>query len=269
MTHPEVNQPGPHSQEIERAAGFLRGCRSLLFVTGAGISADSGIPTYRGVGGLYDVDPTEDGMPIEKVLSGNTMRRDPALTWKYLGQIESACRGARFNRAHAVVAEMENHFERVWTLTQNVDGFHRAAGSRNVIDIHGDLHRLMCTACTFRETVEDFRRLTLPPLCPRCEAMLRPDVVLFGEMLPLDKVQRLKEELAAGFDCVFTVGTSSLFPYISGPVQAASRLGRPTIEINPGSSDVSHLVDVKVPLGAARGLDLIWSSYRKQEKVPA
>ena len=120
---------------------------------------------------------------------GNTMRRDPALTWKYLGQIESACRGARFNRAHAVVAEMENHFERVWTLTQNVDGFHRAAGSRNVIDIHGDLHRLMCTACSFRETVEDFRHLELPPLCPRCKTMLRPDVVLFGEMLSLEKVQ--------------------------------------------------------------------------------
>ena len=262
---PEMNDPGRHAQEIERAAGFLHGCESVLFVTGAGISADSGIPTYRGVGGLYEVDPTENGMPIEKVLSGNTMRRDPALTWKYLGQIEAACRGARFSRAHEVVAEIETRFERVWTLTQNVDGFHRAAGSRNVIDIHGDLHQLMCTACPFRETVEDFRHLALPPLCPRCRAMLRPDVVLFGEMLPLDKVQLLKEELALGFDCVFSIGTSSLFPYISGPVEAASRMGRPTIEINPGSSDVSHLVDVKVPLGAARGLDLIWSRYREQE----
>ncbi len=264
---PDMNDSDPHLPAIERAASLLRGRRSVLFITGAGISADSGLPTYRGVESLYHVNTTEDGMSIEEALSGGAPRRDPELAWKYPGQIEAACRGAQCNRAHEVVVEVENHFERVWTLTRNVDGFHRAAGSKNVIDIHGDLHRLRCTACDFRETVEDFRSLALPPLCPRCEAVLRPDVVLFGEMLPARKVLRLQEELDRGFDCVFTIGATSVFPCISEPVEAARQRGRPAMEINPGRSAVSHRVEVKVPLGAARGLDLIWSRYRQQEEA--
>src|ERR1700756_1361535 len=111
-------------QAIERVVELLRQSRSLLFITGAGISADSGLPTYRGIGGLYNANTTEDGQPIEELLSGPTFRRRPDLTWKYLKQIEQASRGAKFNRGHEVIAQMEARFERVWTLTQNVDGFH-------------------------------------------------------------------------------------------------------------------------------------------------
>ena len=105
------------------------------------MSADSGLPTYRGVGGLYNRGETEEGFAIEEMLSGPMFRQKPEWTWKYLREVEQACRGATFNRGHAVLAEMERHFERVWTLTQNVDGFHHRAGSRNVIAIHGDLGR--------------------------------------------------------------------------------------------------------------------------------
>jgi NAD-dependent deacetylase len=157
---------------------------------------------------------------------------------------------------------MEAHFDRVWTLTQNVDGFHRQAGSKNVIDIHGDMHELCCTACGFRQTVSELTELSIPPRCPECEAILRPDVVLFGEMLPPEKVQRLYRELAAGFDLVFSVGTTSVFPYIAEPVLAASRAGVPTVEINPGISEVSHLADVRLAMGAAKALDAIWRRYQ-------
>ena len=118
----------PDLQTIDRIVDHLGRARSLLFVTGAGMSADSGLPTYRGVGGLYECDETEDGYAIEEMLSGGMFRQRPELTWKYLRQIERGCRGARFNRGHAVIAEMERHFPRVWTLTQNVDGFHRPRG---------------------------------------------------------------------------------------------------------------------------------------------
>jgi NAD-dependent deacetylase len=250
-------------QSIGRVADLLRQSSSVIFVTGAGISADSGLPTYRGVGGLYDADTTEDGLPIEDLLSGATMRHQPELTWKYLSQIETTCRGARFNRGHEVIAEMQAHFERVVVLTQNVDGLHRQAGSREVIDIHGDLHDLRCTRCPFQQTLDDFSDLELPPHCPECDAIIRPDVVLFGEMLPPAKVERLYTELDRGFDIVFSVGTTSVFPYIAEPVVRAAYQGKQSVEINPSLSEVSGAVTVRLPLGAARALDAIWSRFRE------
>ena len=107
------------------------------------------------------------------------MQSYPTVTWKYLAQIERACRGVRSNPGHEVIAALEGEFDRVWTLTQNIDGLHRQAGSRNVIDIHGDLHDLYCTRCGFRESVQDYGGLSLPPRCPECMGPLRPDVVLF------------------------------------------------------------------------------------------
>ncbi len=251
------------ARAIDRVVEILQGCRELLFITGAGISADSGLPTYRGIGGLYNVEDTEDGLPIEVLLSGEMMRSRPELTWKYLGQIERAARGAKHNRAHEVIAEMEAHFDRVWTLTQNVDGFHRQAGSTCVLEIHGDLHHLLCPACAWRVTVENYSTLEIPPRCPRCAGTVRPDVVLFGETLPEAVLQQLYDECARGFDAVIAVGTTAVFPYIAGPVQWARRTGWATVEINPGESRVSPLVDVKLSLGAAVALDAIWTKYRQ------
>jgi NAD-dependent deacetylase len=253
-------------QAIDRIVEYLAASRSLLFITGAGISADSGLPTYRGIGGLYNVNTTEEGMPIEEALSGETMRTRPELTWKYLAQIGRAAFAARFNRGHEVIAEMEARFERVWTLTQNVDGFHRQAGSQNVIDIHGDMHDLYCTACGLRQTVDRFDEASLPPRCPECETILRPDVVLFGEMLPAEKVERLYQEVTRGFDVVFSIGTTSVFPYIAQPVLIAAQSGKPTVEINPGPSEVSDLVEVTLRMGAARALDAIWGRYQGERE---
>jgi NAD-dependent deacetylase len=243
--------------QLDAVAALLEDARSLLFVTGAGISADSGLPTYRGIGGLYEETETEEGVPIEDALSGETLARDPALTWKYIHQIEAASRGASFNRGHAVIAELERRFDRVWVLTQNVDGLHRKAGSEKVIDIHGDVHDLVCTRCRYRTTVEDYRDVAPLPLCPECRSPLRPDVVLFGELLPPEKVDLMQRELRDGFDVVFSIGTTSLFPYIARPVLEAKLFGRPTVEINPGPTLVSAEVDVKLSMRAAAALDAI------------
>lgn len=244
---------------IETVAAFLREASSVLFITGAGISADSGLPTYRGIGGLYEDAETPEGIPIEEALSGEMMRRRPALTWKYIHQIEASARGASFNRAHSILAEAERRFERVWVLTQNVDGLHRKAGSKNVIDIHGDVHDVLCTACEHRSTVEDYSHLAPLPLCPDCGAPLRPDVVLFGELLPRKKVETLERELLRGFDVVFSIGTTSVFPYIARPVVEARMKRKATVEINPGETLISGEVDVKLEMGAAEACEAFWT----------
>ena len=205
-------------EQVEAAAKLLRGVDNLLFVTGAGISADSGLPTYRGVGGLYDDAETEDGYPIEVCLSGPMYRREPSRTWKYIREIERACRGAQPNAGHRRIAELEQARERVWVLTQNVDGLHHAAGSDKVIAIHGTLHELRCSSCGWRDRVADFAELdqrisdAAVPVCPQCGEPIRPDVVLFEEMLPAEAIASMQRELRRGFDAVVSIGTSGCFP---------------------------------------------------------
>jgi len=244
---------------LRALVAHLRESKSVLFITGAGVSADSGLPTYRGIGGLYNEEDTEDGIPIEEALSGRVLLRNMELTWKHIGRIEAACRGAGFNRAHEVMALFEERFERVCVLTQNVDGFHQAAGSKNVIPIHGDFHDLLCMECAHRTRVANYADLELPPRCPECGDYYRPEVVLFGEMLPLREVQRLQDELARGFDVIFSVGTTSVFPYIAQPILQSRYRDTLTVEINPGQTEVSRYVDIKVAGGAAKTLDGLWS----------
>lgn len=242
-------------QALEQAAELLDRASSILFITGAGISADSGLPTYRGIGGLYDDTETDDGIAIEEALSGPMFRRNPALTWKYIRQIEAACRGARPNAGHRRIAQLEAGPKRVWTLTQNVDGLHRAAGSEQVIDIHGDVHHLHCTRCDWEQRVDDYAGIDALPTCPKCHAVVRPRVVLFGEMLPPVATAAYERELGRGFELIVSVGTSAVFPYIAGPVVQAARRGLPTLEINPGRSEVSPFVDVHLALGAAAAME--------------
>ncbi len=255
------------AQRIEQVAELMRGSRSILFITGAGLSADSGLPTYRGVSGLYEGRDPEENMPIEVLLSGEALASRPDLTWKYLLQIEQACRGAQPNRGHEVIAEIESHFERVWVLTQNVDGFHHRAGSANVIDIHGDLHQIRCMGCRYDQGVADYKGFSIPPRCPDCRGLLRPAVVLFGELLPARQIAIYKEEMTRGFDLVFSIGTTSVFPYIANPVLDAHHLRKPSVEINPSETDVTEFVTVKLRLKAAEALDAIWTAYKRQTAV--
>jgi len=247
--------------KINGVVARMRESRRLFVITGAGISADSGLPTYRGVTGLYTTGTTEEGISIEEALSGDTLDLNPALSWKYIAQLEEKCRGASFNRGHEVIAGMEPEFESVTVLTQNIDGFHHAAGSTSVIDIHGDIHNLMCTACGWRDEVADYAGLDIPPVCPSCGEIVRPDVVLFGEMLPYDKLDLIMDAWDSGVDMVFSIGTTSVFPYIAQPVVHANRRRIPTVEINPGDTEVSMYIDYHIRAGAAEALDEIWRRY--------
>lgn len=248
---------------IEQISEQLSQSKRLLFITGAGISAESGLPTYRGVSGLYENKTTEEGYPIEQALSGAMFRQEPNITWKYMAQIEACCRGKSFNTAHQIIAEMEAKFESICVFTQNIDGFHHHAGSTDVIDIHGNIYELSCVGCDYQISPKDYSEIEVPPYCPECGEMVRPNVVLFDEALPMDKIYRFEAELSKGFDMIFSIGTSSVFPYIAQPVIDASRKGVMTIEINPEETVVSSFVEIRLPTGACSAMKQIWEDFNR------
>lgn len=255
----------PDAKKLDEIAGHLRQARRILFITGAGMSADSGLATYRGQGGLYNDTVTDEGFPIEQAVSGPMFQRRPEITWKYLSMMAEGSQGATFNDGHRVIAEMEHSPDtgEVCVLTQNVDGFHRAAGSENIIEIHGNSRELHCTACPWETRIESYREIReIPPRCPDCHAVIRPRVVLFEEMLPEAALDHLFAEMNKGFDMVFTIGTSALFPYIVQPVVDAARQDKPTVEINPTETELSALVDYRLTTGARDALTALWDHYR-------
>jgi NAD-dependent deacetylase len=211
---------------------------SIGVITGAGISAASGVPTYRGAGGLYD-DPLA-GRRVMEDLSGPTLQRDPARTWAVLWELVRRRRGAAPNAAHFALARLEARTPRFALLTQNVDGLHRLAGSRDPIEIHGDIGRARCTACGLGLPMPAEPPDAAPPRCPDCGAILRPDIVLFEEPLPLDPLQRIEEEFLRDPPAVvLSIGTSALFRYVQEPFLLAHALGRVTVEINPEATELS------------------------------
>lgn len=260
--------PADELATVEAVAKLLRSARRPLFITGAGISADSGLPTYRGIGGLYHARLTDEGFAIEEALSARVLASHPHVTWKYLMEIERTCRNAGPNAAHRVLAALEGKIPEGWLLTQNIDGLHRAAGSHKLTEIHGTLHHLHCTACDWKQECDSFADLPELPLCPECGALVRPDVVLFGEALPEQALLQLQQVLDEGVDMVFSIGTTSAFQYIAGPFVWASQVGIPTVEINPGETVVSDFASHAIRLGAAAALQAIWHEAFPHDSLP-
>ncbi len=216
---------------------------SVGVITGAGVSAESGIQTYRGQGGIYD-DEAEGDATVE-ALSAATLRADPGRTWRVVSELARRAVDAAPNAAHEAIVLLEQSLPRFVLLTQNVDGLHRLAGSRNVIDIHGDVLDTRCLACDERGrfTPAEVRALRNTPRCQACDGILRPDAVLFGEMLPEEKILRLHHELLEDVpDLVIVAGTTAIFPYIVQPVLEAAGRGRLTVEVNPEPTQLSEHV---------------------------
>lgn len=248
----------------------LGSVRSVGAITGAGVSRESGIPTYRGRGGLYD-DPEEGERTVES-LSGHTLLADPDRTWRAVSELARRAGAAEPNDAHLALARIELKVERFVLLTQNVDGLHQLAGSRNVIDIHGDVFATRCMACGDARRLD--RRslcdLESSPCCERCGGILRPDAVLFGEPLPMHKVERiLKEFIGDPPELILVAGTSALFPYITEPVTAAVRANRLTIEVNPERTALTAEVNYALAGPAGRYLPAIETALRSAPSRPA
>jgi NAD-dependent deacetylase len=230
---------------LDRAATLLRSARSVAVLTGAGVSAESGVPTFRAADGLWE------GHRIEEVATPFAFQRNPRLVWQFYNARRTNVRSVRPNPGHLALARLEDRFgDRFTLVTQNVDGLHRAAGSRNLLEIHGSLHRTRCTGCG---AVEDRGLEDLPelPTCGDCSALLRPDIVWFHEPLPEDVWERAA--LAAlECDVFLVVGTSAVVYPAAGLIPVARGHGgskaRPArvIEFNLEPTDASQLADVSV-----------------------
>ncbi|HWI59050.1 MAG TPA: Sir2 family NAD-dependent protein deacetylase, partial [Bacillota bacterium] len=150
-------------QEVFQKVGrLLKEARRVLFITGAGVSAESGIPTFRGSTAAFTGGRTEEGMPFEEALSHTTFRQNPQLSWKYFFQLELAIRGKQPNAAHRAMAALQAAGRSVCVVTQNIDGLHQQARSRHVIELHGNMLRLNCTECEHQSCPSTFEGL--PPL---------------------------------------------------------------------------------------------------------
>src|SRR5215510_2267718 len=198
---------GTRRELIDAVGTLLTQVRSALFITGPGLTTESGLPHYRGIPGLLRKTP-HDGRLIETALSPGALQHKPRLTWRYLLEIDRQICVVRPSRGHEVLAALERTLERSTILTVNVDRLHQRAGSRSVIEMHGALHDLLCPRCEISTRHEAYADLPVPPLCATCGSVLRPDMPLFGEPLPPDAFTRLQAEIEVGFNIVFAVGVT-------------------------------------------------------------
>ena len=225
----------------------LQTARRIAVLTGAGISAESGVPTFReaqtGLWARYNP---------EELATPEAFRRNPRLVWEWYAWRQQRVRQAEPNPGHHALAAMERHCAEFTLITQNVDGLHRRAGSHQVLELHGNLFRAKC--CDEDRLVEDAQEGgELPPRCPHCGGLLRPDVVWFGEMLPAG-VLRAAQQAASRAEVFFSIGTSALvYPAADLPLLAL-RAGATVVEINPQPTPLSS--QVTFSLNGAAGVVL-------------
>jgi len=222
---------------IDLVVERMRQAKRVTILTGAGVSAASGVPTFRGAGGLWRQ------FRAEELATPDAFARDPALVWEWYAWRRELIAGCRPNAAHEVIARWSHAFERCRVLTQNVDDLHVRVDTAGLIRLHGSIWELACWAgCGARWRDEAVPLAACPPRCPRCEGLARPAVVWFGESLN-------RADLDAAFDAcacdVFlTIGTSAIVHPAAGLVHEARRRGAFTAEINLDPTAASAAVDV-------------------------
>lgn len=227
------------TQDIKKAAAMLRRAKQVVVLTGAGISAESGIPTFRGPEGLWRRFRAED------LATPGAFARDPALVWEWYEWRRSKIAPVRPNPGHATLAKWEKDFPFFLLITQNVDGLHARAGSRRVLELHGNIWKTRCTAEGTIADNWDVPLREIPPHCPDCGALVRPHIVWFGESLDPAVIDRASTECAAS-DVMLVVGTSALvYPAASLPEQAADA-GAKIIEINPDPTPLSDRMTISL-----------------------
>lgn len=220
---------------MEQVRAWLQAAGSVAVLTGAGISAESGVPTFRGSGGLWKT------YRPEELATPEAFQRDPRLVWDWYLWRRSKIREAQPNAGHAALVRLEDRCSRFTLITQNVDGLHDRAGSRNILPVHGDIWTIRCTACGSerRDLRPEFPEV--PPRC-ECRGLLRPGVVWFGEDLPL-VTWRKSEEAVREAEVFLVIGTSAQVYPAAGLIALAKSAGARVIEINPDETPYSSRVD--------------------------
>lgn len=230
---------------LEAAARALAGARRVVVVSGAGISAESGVPTFRERGGIWET------VRIDDVATPEAVHRNPRKVWEFYEDRRRNMQSVQPNPGHHAIAEMEAVFEEVVTITQNIDGLHQRAGSTNVIEVHGSLWKARCRdECGAIRDPFPYPAPELPPPCS-CGGVLRPSVVLFGEMLPAGAMDEATRH-AAACDVCLVVGTSGAVWPAAGIPLVAREAGRITIEVNPEETELSPELEhlLRGPAGA-------------------
>ena len=226
------------NQEIsvsEKLRSLLSKKTKVVVLTGAGISAESGVPTFRGEEGLWKK------FRPEELATFDAFMANPQLVWEWYEYRRKIIEDIKPNPGHLALVDFQNHFDKFDLITQNVDGLHHQAGAENVIELHGNIRRNKCIQCAkIYESLEGTIQGT-PPKCP-CGGNIRPDVVWFGEMLPQDAIN-YAFAVSQECDLFFSVGTSAVVhPAASLPL-IAKRSGAYVVEVNISSTEITHMVD--------------------------
>ncbi len=248
-----MTAPQELEARVEEAARIILGSRHVVALVGAGLSVESGIPPFRGPGGLW----TKYGEP--DMLGYQRFLQDPKAWWEermrgspvYQELLEALDR-ARPNPGHYALKEMEDLGFLHHIITQNIDNLHQEAGSRHITEIHGNRHKLRCIHCHSRWWIEEFEVRELPPRCPRCGGLVKSDTVMFGEPIPPDALEECVRQTAM-CDCMLLVGTSGVvYPAAGFPVDVKMQGGK-LIEVNPMETALTDLCDVviRAPAGTA------------------
>jgi NAD-dependent deacetylase len=220
---------------------IVAAARHMVVFTGAGISAESGIPTYRGDDGLWNkYDPA-------KFANINHFQKDPAYYWAFFKEVRyPVIHHARPNSAHTALARLEQKGMLQTVITQNIDGLQQAAGSRNVLELHGNTRRIICLKCGQRHSMEEVYQLLetqLPPACPDCGGTLKPDVVFFGESLPRDVLERAISE-SQSCDLFLVVGSSLVVQPAAALPATARQHGARVVIINRDPTPLDRIADL-------------------------
>jgi NAD-dependent deacetylase len=227
----------------------------IFVLTGAGVSAESGVPTFRGTGGLWQDHRAQD------LATPAAYARDPALVWRFYSWRRELVSGCRPNPAHTILVDIEREIGEFALVTQNVDGLHQRAGSQALIELHGSIWGLRCPACQQRWQDHTVPLDPLPPVCERCGSLARPDVVWFGEQVSptlLDRATRAASRAAT----VLVIGTSAVVQPAASLAILAKQGGARVVEINLAQTPLSNLAD-EVRLGpASRELSGWWEANR-------
>ena len=225
---------------LESLTQALVESNSIVALTGAGISAESGIPTFRGAGGLWR------NFRPEQLATPEAFERDPRLVWQWYDWRRGVIHEARPNTGHRALAAIESRNPQAFTLiTQNVDGLHDAAGNTRVIKLHGDIWETRCTSCGDVARNEDVPLLNVPPICS-CGNMLRPNIVWFGESLPV-AAWEAAERASRKSEIFLLIGTSAVVYPAAGLVELAHSRGARLAVINPNQTPLDHLAEWVLP----------------------
>jgi NAD-dependent deacetylase len=239
---------------LQEVRDCLARAQRVAVLTGAGISADSGIPTFRGEEGLWR------HYRAEELATPEAFARDPRLVWEWYDWRRALVASKQPNPAHHALARLEGGVPQLTLITQNVDGLHAAAGSRNLIEIHGNIWKVRCTVCG---AVEENRRVPIPilPSCRLCGGLLRPHIVWFGEMLDRGDLER-SLEACRSCDVMLVIGTAGVVQPAASFAGVARESGAYVVEINRDPTPYTGLVDVSLPGRAAEVVPRLVTSVR-------